>query len=300
MASAAGREPALARIVQVVLWMAGTLLSFSAVAIAIRSLAGAFSVFEILAARSLVGLVILLVLGIAHAPLRRSISLRRIGLHVARNTIHFAGQYLWALGVTLLPLATVFALEFTMPAFTVLLAALALGERLTPSRLGVVVFGLIGTLVIVRPGLETFRPMAVLVIVAAFAFAVSLILLKRLTTTETGYAIVFFMNLIQLPLALAGSDPLFLLRIDAVGLVAVLALGFFGLAAHYCIAKAFAVGDASLVVPLDFLRLPLIAVVGWALYGETLDPFVFVGSALIIAGIVWNLHAEARAARRAE
>ena len=300
MASAAGREPALARIVQVVLWMAGTLLSFSAVAIAIRSLAGAFSVFEILAARSLVGLVILLVLGIAHAPLRRSISLRRIGLHVARNTIHFAGQYLWALGVTLLPLATVFALEFTMPAFTVLLAALVLGERLTPSRLGVVVFGLIGTLVIVRPGLETFRPMAVLVIVAAFAFAVSLILLKRLTTTETGYAIVFFMNLIQLPLALAGSDPLFLLRIDAAGLVAVLALGFFGLSAHYCIAKAFAVGDASLVVPLDFLRLPLIAVVGWALYGETLDPFVFVGSALIIAGIVWNLHAEARAARRAE
>jgi drug/metabolite transporter (DMT)-like permease len=300
VAAAAGREPALARIVQVVLWMAGTLLSFSAVAIAIRSLAGAFSVFEILAARSLVGLVILLVLGIAHAPLRRSISLRRTGLHVARNTIHFAGQYLWALGVTLLPLATVFALEFTMPAFTVLLAALALGERLTPSRLGVVVFGLIGTLVIVRPGLETFRPMAVLVIVAAFAFAVSLILLKRLTTTETGYAIVFFMNLIQLPLALAGSDPLFLLRIDAAGLAAVLALGFFGLSAHYCIAKAFAVGDASLVVPLDFLRLPLIAVVGWALYGEKLDPFVFVGSALIIAGIVWNLHAEARAAGRAE
>ncbi len=105
-----------------------------------------------------VGLVILVVLGIAHAPLRRSISLRRIGLHVARNTIHFAGQYLWALGVTLLPLATVFALEFTMPAFTVLLAALALGERLTPSRLGVVVFGLIGTLVIVRPGLETLPP----------------------------------------------------------------------------------------------------------------------------------------------
>ena len=300
MASAAGPEPAFARIVQVVLWMAGTLLSFSAVAIAIRSLAGAFSVFEILAARSLVGLVILLILGLAHAPLRRSISLRRIGLHVARNTIHFVGQYLWALGVTLLPLATVFALEFTMPAFTVLLAALVLGERLSPSRLGVVVFGLIGTLVIVRPGLETFRPMAVLVIVAAFAFAVSLILLKRLTTTETGYAIVFFMNLIQLALALAGSDPLFLLRIDSAGLAAVLALGFFGLSAHYCIAKAFSVGDASLVVPLDFLRLPLIAVVGWALYGEKLDPFVFVGSALIIAGIVWNLHAEARAAGRAE
>ena len=295
-----GRQTAVARIVQVVLWMTGTLLSFSAVAIAIRSLAGALSVFEILAVRSFVGLVILLALGIARAPLRRSLSLRRIGLHVARNSIHFVGQYLWALGVTLLPLATVFALEFTMPAFTVLLAALALGERLRPSRLGVVVFGLIGTLVIVRPGLETFRPTALLVIVAAFTFAVSLILLKRLTTTETSFAIVFFMNLIQLPLALAGSDPFFLLRIEGSGLLAVLALGFFGLSAHYCLAKAFAVGDASLVVPLDFLRLPLIAMVGWSLYGERLDPFTFAGSALIVAGILWNLHAEARAAGRSE
>ena len=124
--------------------MAGTLLSFSAVAVAIRSLAGAFTVFEILAARSFVGLVILTALGIAHAPLRHSLSLRRIRLHIARNTIHFVGQYLWALGVTLLPLATVFALEFTMPAFTVLLAALTLGERFTPSRIGVVALGWLG------------------------------------------------------------------------------------------------------------------------------------------------------------
>ena len=85
---------AVARILQVVLWMAGTLLSFSAVAVAIRSLAGAFTVFEILAARSFVGLVILTALGIAHAPLRHSLSLRRIRLHIARNTIHFVGQYL--------------------------------------------------------------------------------------------------------------------------------------------------------------------------------------------------------------
>jgi drug/metabolite transporter (DMT)-like permease len=289
----------LARIAQVVLWMTGTLFSFSAVAIAIRSLAGALSVFEILAARSAVGLTILLALGAAQPALRYGLTLRRIGLHLARNSIHFGGQYLWALGVTLLPLATVFALEFTMPAFTVLLATLTLGERLTASRIGVVAFGLVGTLVIVRPGLESFQPMALLVILAAFSFAVTLILLKRLTTTESGYAIVFYMNLIQLPLALAGSDPFFVQRLDGHGLVAMLVLGSCGLSAHYCLAKAFAVGDASLVVPLDFLRLPLIAVMGWWLYAETLDGAVFLGSGLIIAGILWNLHAEARAASRA-
>lgn len=299
MTAASASHATLARILWVVLWMAGTLLSFSAVAIAIRTLAGAFSVFEMLAARSFVGLVILLVLGAIREPLRLTLSLRRIRLHIARNTIHFAGQYLWALALTLLPLATVFALEFTMPAFTVLLAALVLGERLTPSRLGVVVFGLIGTLVILRPGLETFRPMALLVILAAFAFAVSLVLLKQLTTTESSYAIVFFMNLIQLPLALAGSDPFFVTRLDGTGILAMVALGFFGLTAHYCTAKAFAVGDASLAVPLDFLRLPLIAVIGWALYGERLDPFVFAGSLLIVTGILWNLYAEARRAGRA-
>ena len=149
---------------------------------------------------------------------------------------------------------------------------------------------------IVRPGLATFQPMALLIILAAFSFALSLVLLKRLTTTESGYAIVFFMNLIQLPLGLAGSDPLFFLRLDAVGFLAMVALGFFGLTAHYCTAKAFTVGDASLAVPIDFLRLPLIAVVGWLLYGERLDPYVFAGSALIIAGILWNLHAETHAA----
>jgi drug/metabolite transporter (DMT)-like permease len=287
----------LARLVQVVLWMAGTLLSFSALAVAVRSLAGALSVFEILAARSFVGLAILIAVGAAQPALRRSLSLRRINLHIARNTIHFVGQYLWAFGLTVLPLATVFALEFTMPAFTVLLAILTLGERVTASRLGVIVLGLAGTLVILRPGLGVFQPNAILVVGAAFVLAVSLILLKRLTSTESSFAIVFFMNLIQLPLALFGSDPFFPLRLEPAGLVAAAALGFFGLSAHFCLAKAFAAGDASLVVPIDFLRLPLIAVVGWLLYGEALDPFVFAGSALIIGGILWNLHAEARAAR---
>lgn len=285
-----------ARIFPVVLWMSGTLLSFSALPIAIRSLAGTLSVFEILAARSAVGLVILLALGLAQPALRHSLSLRRVGLHLTRNVVHFGGQYLWALGVTLLPLATVFALEFTTPAFTVTLATLTLGERLTASRLGVVVFGLAGILVIVRPGLETFQPAALIVLVSALAIAAAFILLKRLTVTESGYAVVFFMNLIQLPLALAGSDLFFIQRLDAHGLVAAAALGASGLLAHYCLARAFAVGDASLVVPLDFLRLPLIAVVGWLLYGEKIDWFVFLGSGLIIAGIMWNLRAEAYAA----
>src|SRR5262249_10615920 len=77
-----------------------------------------------------------------------------------------------------------------------------------------------------------------------------------------------------------------------------LTVGISGLASHYCLANAFRWGDASVVVPLDFLRIPLIAVVGWWLYGERLDVFVFAGAALIITGILWNLRSEAARAVR--
>ncbi len=75
-----------------------------------------------------------------------------MGLNLFRNSVHYGSQFMWALSLTMLPLAMVFALEFTMPAWTALLAVWFLHERMTPSRLGVVVLGLIGVLVILRPG----------------------------------------------------------------------------------------------------------------------------------------------------
>ncbi len=278
----------------VLLWMAGTLLSFSAMAVSIRALAGALSVFEILAVRNGIGLAILLALVAAQPELRRTLVPRRMGLHVARNTVHQASQYAWALSITLLPLATVFALEFTMPGWTTLLAIALLGERVTRSRIGAVVLGLVGVLVIMRPGLETFRPAALLVLAAAFGYAAVNVATKKLTATESTFAIIFWMNLIQLPLALAGSDLGFVARLDGTMMLPVLAIGVAGIASHYCLTNAFRAGDASVVVPLDFLRMPLIAVVGWLFYGEGFDPYVFLGAGLIVSGVLWNLHAEMR------
>jgi drug/metabolite transporter (DMT)-like permease len=187
----------------------------------------------------------------------------------------------------------VFALEFTTPLWTTLLAAPFLGERLTASRIGAVVFGLLGVLVILRPGLATFQPGALLTLVAAFGLAITLICTKKLTRTDSTFAIVFWMMLIQLPLALMGSDPLFVTKLDQGQLPAVIGIGASGLVSHYCLTNAFRAGDAGVVVPLDFMRIPLIAVVGWWLYGETLDVFVFLGAGLIITGILWNLRSEA-------
>ncbi len=284
---------AITPLARVVFWMTGTLLSFSVMAVSIRTLFATLNIFEILAIRNGTALIVLLALLIVRAELRPLVKPRRFGLHVLRNSLHYAAQFCWALGLNLLPLATVFALEFTMPAWTVLLAPWLLGERLTPSRLGVVILGLIGVLIILRPGLAEFKPATLLVLLAALGYAGIMIQTKMLTATETTFAIIFWMSVIQLPMALLGGDVLFFTKLGADHVLPVLGLGIAGLTSHYCLSNAFRAGDATLVVPLDFMRIPLIAVVGWLFYGEALDIFVFAGALVIITGVLWNLRAEA-------
>jgi drug/metabolite transporter (DMT)-like permease len=273
--------------------MAGALLSFSVMAVSIRELAGVgFNIFEILAIRSSGSLVILLAILAVRADLRPHTRPRRMVLNFVRNTVHFASQYCWALSLTMLPLAMVFALEFTMPAWTALLAVWLLHERMTPSRFGVVVLGLIGVLVILRPGVASFNPAALLVLVAALGYAITMITTKQLTRTETTFGILFWMAVIQFPLSLLGSDPRAFFELQGAHVWPLLGVAVAGLSSHYCLSNAFRAGDATLVVPLDFMRIPLIAVVGWLIYGESLDVFVLLGALIIVVGVLWNLRAE--------
>lgn len=281
-------------IVRVVLWMTGALLSFSAMAISIRLLSANLNLFEVLTIRSSVGLMIVLAMLAIYPQFRAEIHPHRMKLTLFRNGIHFVAQYLWASALTLLPFATVFALEFIAPAWTALLAVWILGEKLSASRIGVVVLGLIGVLIILRPGVEAFNPGALFVLVATLGYACVYITTKMLTKSHSTFAIIFWMMLIQLPLGLVGSDPLFPLRLHLSDIPAAIALGVAGATSHLCLSNAFRAGDATLVVPLDFLRVPLIAVVGWMFFSERLDIWVFVGVLVILAGILWNLRAESR------
>lgn len=281
------------KIARVVLWMVGALLSFSVMAVSIRELFHAgLNIFEILAIRSGVALLVLLTLLAARKDLRVHALPRRMGLNIFRNTVHYASQFSWALSLTMLPLATVFALEFTMPAWTAILAVWFLQERMTPSRLGVIVFGLIGVLIILRPGIASFNPASILVLLAAFGYAITMITTKQLTKTETTFGIVFWMAVIQFPLSLIGSDPGVFLHFELRHILPAIGVGIAGLTSHYCLSNAFRSGDATLVVPLDFMRIPLIAVVGWAFYDERLDIFVLLGAMIIVSGVLWNLRSE--------
>lgn len=280
----------------VVLWMSGALLSFSATAIAVRALAPTFSVFEMLSIRTAAGVLILLTFAALKAELRPGLKPRRFGMHLTRNVLHFAGTDGWAFGLTLLPLATVFALEFTTPAWVALLAVPLLHERMNRGRFVAVVLGFAGVLVILRPGVETLQPASVLMLGVAFTFALVGIITKHLTRTESTFSILFFMNLLQLPMNLLGVRWGFWERFEPSQALALVGICVGGLLSHFCLTNAYRHGDATMVVPLDFLRIPLIAVVGWQLYGEPLDPFVFIGSACIIVGILYSLRVEARTA----
>jgi drug/metabolite transporter (DMT)-like permease len=278
---------------KVVAWMMGTLMSFSGLAISVRELSGQLDVFEILALRAIGGIVILGGYALLTAPgeLRGPRPLR---LHLLRNSVHFAGQAAWAFGLTVLPLATVFALEFTTPAWTVVLAVLFLHERISVARVGAVVLGLVGVLVILRPGASAFRPEALLVLFAAVMFAIQLTTTKFLTGSNSVLTILFWMNVMQLPLflgadAAVGGSVWIWPKLHAAMLPALTALWVSGLLAHVCLTNAFRHGEAIVVVPIDFLRIPFIAVVGVIFYHEAFDPMVLLGAAISASGIIWSL-----------
>ena len=278
--------------------MAGAIASYIAAALSVRALAKSLSVFEIMSVRSAGGLAFLLVLMAIRPHMRRGLSSHRLGLHLARNSVQFVGQIIWALAITLLPFATVFALEFTAPIWVALLAVMLLGERLTLTRAASTALCLAGVFAILHPGLASFRPVALLALGAAITQAFTAIFTKKLTQSETTFAILFWMNLMQLPMNLAGSDPFFITRLDPSMALPLIGIAVGGLSVHLCVAEAFRYGDAIVVVPLDFLRVPLIAVIGWSFYGETLDGLVLAGAGLIIASVIWNLRTEARAHTR--
>jgi drug/metabolite transporter (DMT)-like permease len=285
-----------ARLRWLALWMTGALLSFSAGALSVRELAKTISVFEIMSFRSGSGLLVLLVLAALQPELRKTLAPRQVTLHGLRNCVHFVAQICWATAITMLPLATVFAIEFTMPAWVALLAVWLLGERMTVSRAGSVALCFLGVLTIIRPGLADFQWPALLVVVSAMAMAVTVITTKKLTATQGTFAILVWMNLMQLPMNLVAGNPSWILNLESSMLLPLLGMAVTGLSTHWCLTNAFRYGDATVVVPLDFLRVPLIAVVGWSLYGEQLDSFVIVGACLIVVGVLWNVRAEARRA----
>lgn len=271
------------------LWMGGAVLSFTAMAIAVRELQKHMGSFQIVFLRSLVMLSIVLLMlpraGVA------AILTKRFSVHLWRNLIHFLGQVLWVYSIGALTLATVFAIEFTMPVWTALLAWIFLKERFTAPRVVMLALGLAGVLIIVRPGGSAFQLAALAMILGSLCYASSFIFTKRLSSTDSALAVLFWMSVVQTPISLATALPYWVAPAPA-DAPWILGIGVGAFTAHYCMTRAMQLIDAMVAVPIDFIRLPLIALVGALAYGEALDPMVFVGAAVIFAGTYYSLSRE--------
>lgn len=271
--------------------MGATLLSFMAMAIAGRELSDTMNTFEILFFRSLVALsiILLVIIRTGWAPLRT----RHLSLHVLRNVFHYGGQFGWFLGISLLPLATVFAIEFTIPIWAALLAVIFLGERMNLGRSVALASGIIGVLIILRPGAEIVEVGSLVVLAASFCYAVNYIYTKKISAFDTPIAVVFYMNLVQLPLGLVPAIFLWVPPTVA-DIPWIILVGVTGLSAHYCLTRAFALADATLMLPIDFIRLPLAAVIGFIFYQEGIEIALFIGAIIIFAGNYYNIRLETK------
>ncbi len=276
------------------LWMTGAIASFSSMAIAGRELSVTHDTFEIMFYRSLVGICVVVVI-LTVSRKWHQVTTRRLGLHGIRNVLHFTGQNLWFYAVTVIPLAQVFALEFTNPIWVILLSPLLLRERLTALRLTSALIGFAGILIVARPGAAALSPGVIAAATSAIFFALTNISTKSLTRTASIGCIMFWLTVMQAVLGLAASGVDGQITLPSGNTAPFLLLvGLAGLLAHYCITNALAIAPATVVVPFDFARLPTIAIVGMILYHEPLDQWTLLGAVVIFAGIFLNVWSENR------
>jgi len=287
------KHPHAANVLKAALWMSGSLASFTLIAIAGREAARVVSTSTIMFYRCWFALALILAATLISGRGLAQFRTPQIGTHCLRSVIHFGAQYSWLYALPLIPLAQLFAIEFTAPLWTALLAPLVLRERLTAWRITAILLGFSGMLVVVRPWSAEISTGATFALAAAIGFAIHYVITKQLMRHDSAFTVIFYMTLLQTALATALCITDVQIP-DSATLGWLFAIALFGLTAHFSIARAFSLADAIIVTPMDFLRLPLIAMVGAMLYAEPLNPWVLVGGGVIVLANFLNIWSERR------
>lgn len=287
------------RLLAAVLLMFMTIASFTMMAIAGRYVSDELDTFEIMMYRSLIGFILILSFTITTKRFH-TIQIAFLRDHFLRNIFHFSAQNLWFYAITVIPLVQVFALEFTVPIWILILSPFFLGEVFTRPRAIAAILGFTGILIITRPDAETLNTGTIAAGLAALGFAGSIMLTKGLTRKQNTLSILLIMTVMQLVFGVlcAGYD------FDIAGLsktnyIWVITIGVAGLMAHLCLTTALSLAPTTVVSPIDFLRLPVIAIVGYLLFGETVDQYLVYGVVLICVGNYVNVLAERSGISRA-
>jgi drug/metabolite transporter (DMT)-like permease len=283
--------------IKAALWMMGAVVSFSAMAVAGREMSFQLDTFEIMMYRSLIGVIIIVSIGIATDKIHE-VNSSQFGLHFIRNIFHFTGQNLWFYALTVIPLAHLFAFEFSVPIWVTLAAPFLLGEHLTKLRVLAIFIGFAGILMVTRPWVAGLSIGIITAALSAIAFAATAIATKQLTRKQSVICILFWLTTLQLifGLIMAGFDGDIAMPSPAT-LPWVMVVGFGGLFAHFCLTTALNLAPATVVMPVDFTRLPIIAVIGMLFYNEALDIWVILGAVIIFGSNYINIWSETRKKR---
>jgi len=279
------------------LLMLGSTLAFGLMAIAIRYATRYVPTQEVAFFRNAFGLLALLPMLIrpGSAPLRT----QQLPRYFLRSAIGLASMLcaFWAIGH--LPISQAISLSYSTPLFVTIAAVLWLGETVRLRRWAAVIIGFVGVLIIVRPGSTSFTPGTLVAVGAAVLSSLVAIQIKQLTRVDSADTVVFYTYVFWVPLSLV---PALFVWVWPTGLawVWLVATGVLGTLGQLLWTRALRLGEVSALTPISFMQLPLVSLLGWLLFNETLDRWTVIGAAIILGANAYIAHREAVLARRAK
>jgi drug/metabolite transporter (DMT)-like permease len=276
------------------LLMIGAMTCFATMGIFIKLAAEQLHALEVVFFRNFLAVLMMVPWLIRQGP--GVMKTRRIGLYATRSFFNIIGMTAGFMALTLIPLAEATALSFTAPLFATIAAALFLGEIVRIRRITALAIGFIGMLIVIRPGVEAISPGALLALLNSVTIAVTIIIVKKLTDTEQPATIVTYMVLLQTPMSLIPAvffwqwpEPLIWLWL--IGLAGAGTLG------HLMYTRAIQLAEVTQIQPLDFIRLPIIALLAYVIFAEVPTIWTWLGGAVIFASTAYVTHREAQLAR---
>ncbi|HAV71922.1 EamA family transporter [Stenotrophomonas maltophilia] len=279
------------------LLMLGSTLAFGLMAIAIRYATRYVPTQEVAFFRNAFGLLALLPMLIrpGSAPLKT----QQLPRYFLRSAIGLASMLcaFWAIGH--LPISQAISLSYSTPLFVTIAAVLWLGETVRMRRWAAVIIGFIGVLIIVRPGSTSFTPGTLVAVGAAVLSSLVAIQIKQLTRVDSADTVVFYTYVFWVPLSLV---PALFVWVWPTGLawVWLVATGVLGTLGQLLWTRALRLGEVSALTPISFMQLPLVSLLGWLLFNETLDRWTVIGAGIILGANAYIAHREAVLARRAK
>jgi drug/metabolite transporter (DMT)-like permease len=273
-----------------IVWMIAATVFYATAYATIRHLSVDFGVFQLVFFRSFCGVILMLpwLVRVGIGVLRTD----HLGAYSVRTLLNYGGMVLLVFALSALPLQDVTALMFTSPLFTVLFVVVLLGEKAGPRRWAALFIGFFGVMIIVRPGFEELSWAAIGILGTSAAYALVNVSTKTLARTDTSNKIVYFDFLLMsaiglVPALLYWSD----VRLEHV--IWIVAMGVFSSLARQCVIRALAEGEASIVMPFNFLKLPFSVCLGFVFFAENPDLWTGVGAAVIFASSYYIARREA-------